>query len=92
MRKKESGEHQPKKKQKEADTKSKAGTTNEEKDEHKTLSSLRTKQKWNYPNKDVASGECKERSSANKEQPFDNGNKGKLWPGQKAVEAVQSPT
>ena len=80
------------KKQKEADTKVKPETTNEEKDEHQTLSSLKIKQKWNYPKQGCPSEECKEDQTPNKEQSFDNEIKVNYGQVQKAVEEVQSPT
>jgi len=86
------GEPPTPKKQKAADTKVKPETTNEEKDDHQTLSSLRTKQKWNYPKQGCPSGECKEDQTPNKEQPFDNEIKVNYGQVQKAVEEVQSPT
>jgi conjugal transfer pilus assembly protein TraK len=86
------GEPPTQKQQKELDTKLKQETTNEEKDEHQTLSSLRTKQKWNYPKQECPSGECKEDQTPNKEQPFENEVKVNYGQIQKAVEEVQSPT
>jgi conjugal transfer pilus assembly protein TraK len=79
------------KQQKEADPKVKPETTNEEKDVHQTLSSLKTKQKWNYTKQGCPSGECKEDQTPNKEQPFANEIKVNYGQIQKAVEEVQSP-
>jgi len=59
------------KKQKEADTKVKAGNENEEKDESNTFVP-QNKQKWNYPNKDVHQGKCKEDQTTEQRTPFDN--------------------
>jgi len=80
------GEPPAQKEQKEADTKVKPVN------EHQTLSSLRTKQQWNYPKQGCPSGECSEDQTLNKEQPFENEIKVNYGQVQKAVEEVQSPT
>mgnify|MGYP000904188473 FL=1 len=85
---KNSGEPPAQKEQKEADTKVKPEMKNEEKNEHHTLSSLRTKQQWNYPRQGCPSGECSEDQTPNKEQPFDNEIKVNYGQVQKAVEEV----
>jgi len=86
------GEPPGQKEQKKADTTVKPEMKNEEKNEHQTLSSLKTKKKWNYPQTGCPSGECSEDQRPNKEQPFDNEIKVNYSQVLKAVEEVQSPT
>ncbi|MGV8058822.1 MAG: type-F conjugative transfer system secretin TraK [Smithellaceae bacterium] len=86
------GEPPAQKEQKEADTKVKPVTKNEEISEHHTLESLRTKQQWNYPKQGCPAGECSEDQTPNKELPFDNEIKVNYGQVLKAVEEVQSPT
>ena len=78
--------------QKEATTKVKPAAKIEEKNKYQTLESLKTKQKWNYPQQVCSSGECKEDQTPNREQPFENEIKVNYGQVQKAVEEVQSPT
>jgi hypothetical protein len=63
---KNSGEPQALKEQKEADTKVKPQTKPEEKDKYQTLESLKTKQKWNYPQSGCPAGECSEDQTPHK--------------------------
>jgi len=80
------------KQQEEVDTKVKPETKSEEKDQEQTLSSLKTKQKWNYTRQSCPSGECKEDQTPNREQPFENEIKVNYNQVQQAVEEIQSPT
>ncbi|OPY84775.1 MAG: TraK protein [Smithella sp. PtaU1.Bin162] len=86
------GEPPALKEQIEAGTKVKLVTKNEEINEYQTLSSLRTKQQWNYPKTGCPAGECSEDQTPNKEQPFDSEIKVNYGQVLKAVEEVQSPT
>jgi conjugal transfer pilus assembly protein TraK len=89
---KKPGEPPAQKEQKEADTKVKPEKKNEENNEYQTLSSLKTRKKWNYPQAGCPSAECSEDQTPNKEQPFDNEIKVNYGQVLKAIEEVQSPT
>ena len=77
--------------QKEAQTTIRPEIKQEEKDQYQTLSSLKTKKKWNYPKPGCSSGDCSEDLALPKEQPFENEIKVNYGQVQKAVVEVQSP-
>lgn len=77
--------------QKEAQTTIRPEIKQEDKDQYQTLSSLKTKKKWNYPKSGCSSGDCSEDQALHKEQPFENEIKVNYGQVQKAVEEVQSP-